>query len=584
MKSRLFRKFLLSFLLVGIAVFAFSSFILRGELRKTLISRFEQEMTAEGKTIAGMPIPQIVRDAGNLAVIAHSRLTLVDVSGKVLADTMSDAREMESHLDRSEMQEARLRGVGKSLRYSSTLKEDMLYVAVPHGEGGYVRLARPVTEIDLFTHEGGRVFLGLFFAIVAFYLLVAIYLSSGIFSSLRRLALFTGRVRAGDFSGSLIVQSRDEIGELYENINEMVGALREKISKADEARRKLESVFAGMDEGVMLLDAERRIESLNRSMERMIGVPAEEAVGRTILEICRNAELHDALKRALESGAGVCAEITVGDERPKEMDVTISLMNGETGGERKTILVFHDVTRLKRLEQVRTDFVANVTHEIRTPLTAIIGFAETLQQGALENREAAARFLDTIRENAERLSRLVDDLTTLSLFELGEARLSLEPLSLREVAEKALFVAGGRAAQKGIVVRRDMPDDLSLIFADRDRLMEILINIMDNAIKFTPAEGTITLSARPEGADFIRMDIADTGCGIPAAEIPRLGERFYRIDKTRSRELGGTGLGLSIVKHLMSAHGGRMTIVSAMGKGTTVSLFFPLSKPHSEQP
>ncbi len=584
MKSRLFRKFLLSFLLVGVAVFAFSSVFLRGELRKTLISRFEQEMTAEGKTIASIPAVQIVRDAEKLAEMTHARLTFVDASGKVLADTMSDAREMESHLDRSEMQEARLRGVGKSLRYSSTLKEEMLYVAVPHREGGYVRLARPVVEIDLFTHEGGRVFLGLFFAIVAFYLLVAIYVSSGLFSSLRRLALFTGRVRAGDFSGSLIIQSKDEIGELYENINGMVGALREKISKADEARRKLESVFAGMDEGVMLLDAERRIESLNRSMEKMIGVPTEEATGRTILEICRNAELQDALKRAMESGAGVCAEITVGDEQPKVMDVTISLMNAETYGERKTILVFHDVTRLKRLEQVRTDFVANVTHEIRTPLTAIIGFAETLQQGALENSEAAGRFLDTIRENAERLSRLVDDLTTLSLFELGEARLSLEALSLKDAVEKALFVAGGRASQKGIAVRRDAPEGLPLICADRDRLMQVLINIMDNAIKFTPAGGTITLTARPEGDDFIRMDIADTGRGIPVAEIPRLGERFYRIDKTRSREQGGTGLGLSIVKHLMSAHGGRMTIASTVGKGTTVSLFFPLSKTQGEQP
>lgn len=576
MKSRLFRKFLLSFLLVGIAALAISSVFLRGELRKALISRFEQEMTAESKTIASIPADQIIRDAKKLAEMTHSRLTFVDASGKVLADTMSDVREMESHLDRSEMQEARLRGVGKSLRYSSTLNEEMLYVAVPHREGGYVRLARPVTEIDLFTHEGGRVFLGLFLAIVVIYLLVAIYVSSGFFSSLRRLALFTGRVRAGDFSGSLIIQSKDEIGELYENINGMVGALREKISKADEARRKLESVFAGMDEGVMVLDAERRIESLNRSMEKMIGVPAEGAVGRTILEICRSAELQDALKRAMESGAGVCAEIVVGDERPKVMDVTISLMNSETGVERKTILVFHDVTRLKRLEQVRTDFVANVTHEIRTPLTAIIGFAETLQQGALENREAAGRFLDTIRENAERLSRLVDDLTTLSLFELGEARLSLEALSLTDVVDKALLIAGGRAASKGIIIRREIPDNLPRISADRDRMMQILINIMDNAIKFTPTGGAISLTARLEGDDFIRLDIADTGPGIPAAEIPRLGERFYRIDKTRSREMGGTGLGLSIVKHLMSAHGGRMTIASAVGKGTTVSLYFPL--------
>jgi two-component system phosphate regulon sensor histidine kinase PhoR len=582
MKTRLSNKFLLSFLLVGAVALAFSSFFVRSELKQNLLDRFKAEMTAEAGIIAALPIEYIAANAGYLTRLAQARLTLIDASGKVLADTMSIPEEMESHLDRSELQEARLRGIGTASRYSHTLKEEMFYVAVPRGgsagKDGYVRLARPVTEIALFVDEKGRLFLGLLFAIVAVYLLTAAYLSVRLLSPIRRLTLFTGRVRAGDFSGSLLIKSHNEISELAGNINEMVEALQEKIKRANEARQKLESVFAGMSEGVMLLDSENRIESLNRSMERVIGRTREEALGRTVLEICRNAELQDALKRSEESGESVCEEIGIGDERPVVMDVTISVMNDEAGGGRKTILVFHDVTRLKGLERIRTDFIANVTHEIRTPLTAIIGFTETLEQGALENREMALRFLDTIRENAERLNRLVDDLTTLSVLELGEANLRLAGLSMEEVVEKALLVTGGRAAEKGIVIRRDIPQDLPVISADSDRLTQILINIIDNAIKFTPDGGAITLAAAPEGNDLLALKIADTGPGIPPAEIPRLGERFYRVDKTRSRELGGTGLGLSIVKHLMKAHGGQINIESALGKGTTVSLLFPVAK------
>ncbi|MBW6486968.1 MAG: PAS domain-containing protein [Syntrophobacterales bacterium] len=578
MKSHLSSKFLISFLVVGIVVFATASIWLQSELKKELLVRFEEELTAEAGIIATMPVAKIRANAEKLSRLARARLTLIDAEGKVLADTLSSPGKMESHLNRSEIQEARLRGKGEASRYSSTLQEKMFYVAVPLASEtpGYVRLARPVTEVALLADAKGRMFLGILLAIIIIYLLTSAYLTVRLLSPIRRLILFTGRVRAGDFSGSLLVKAPDDIGELAGNIKEMVEYLRERLMRAEEARHKLEAVFAGMEEGVMLLDAEGRIESLNRSMEMMIARPQEEAIGKTLIEVLRNAGLHDALKRFRETGESVCEEIAIGDEHPVVMSVTIAALNSETGGGQKMLLAFNDVTRLKGLERIRTDFIANVTHEIRTPLTAIIGFAETLRQGALENREMAGRFIDTIRENAERLNRLVDDLTTLSVLELGEARLQREGLSLAEEVKRALLVTGGRAGQKGLAMRMDIPQDLPLIFADRDRLTQILINIIDNALKFTPEGGIISLTALPEGDDFLALIVADTGPGIPEAELPRLGERFYRADKTRSRKLGGTGLGLSIVKHLMKAHGGRMNIQSAPGKGTTVSLSFPV--------
>jgi len=395
-------------------------------------------------------------------------------------------------------------------------------------------------------------------------------------SPIGRLAAFTGKIRTGDVSGALRLESKDEIGQMSDNINEIVYALQEKIRTADTEKRKLESLFSGMSEGVMVLDAENRIESVNRGMEEMTGRPRGEVIGKTLLEAFRNIELRDALERFREKKEPVYEEIGLGDDRSVMMDVTISAVRGETGGDRKTMLVFHDVTRLKKLERIRTDFVANITHEIRTPLTAIIGFAETLQQGAFENPETARKFLRTIRENAERLNRLVDDLLTLSGLELGEAKLHMEGIRIEEALDQALAVVEARAGEKGLTIRKEIDGELPLILADRDRLAQILINILDNAIKFTPVGGTIAITTSPGEEDFLTVRISDTGVGIPKGEIPRLGERFYRADKTRSREPGGTGLGLSIVKHLMMAHGGRVLIDSTMGHGTTVSLYFPV--------
>ena len=241
------------------------------------------------------------------------------------------------------------------------------------------------------------------------------------------------------------------------------------------------------------------------------------------------------------------------------------------------MILFHDVTRLKKLERIRTDFVANVTHEIRTPLTAVIGYLETLQAGALENPEDAKRFIDIMLKQARRLNRLVEDLMTISRIELGEVLLHFEEIVLPEVTENVISLLDATAAAKKIKIQNRLPQNLPQIKADRDRLIQVLVNVLDNAVKFTPDGGLITIDAE-EKAENVELTISDTGIGIPREEIQRLGERFYRVDKTRSRELGGTGLGLSIVKHLMIAHGGRMEIESQMGKGTKVLLFFPVTK------
>jgi two-component system phosphate regulon sensor histidine kinase PhoR len=582
MKLSLSGKTLVVFFLIGAVAVAFFSIVLSGQIKKDLFLRFEEEMTVAGRIIAMMPQDKIAANIERLAKTSHSRLTLINAAGKVVADTMATSEKMDSHLHRSEIQEARLKGVGTAKRYSRTLGQEMIYVVVSlgdrAGERGYVRLSRPASDVSLFTDKQAKTSLYFMLALIAAYILTAMLFCLRLLNPIRRMAAFTDKIRDGRFSGSLLIRSDGEITELAKNINKMVESLRDKIKKADEEKQKLESVFAGMNEGVMLLDSENRIESVNQSMESVLRRPPADMLGRTILEVCHNAELHDALAHSQKTMEVLCKEISLGEEAPLVMDVTISTVNADTRNERKTILVFHDVTHLKQLERIRTDFIANATHEIRTPLTAIIGFTETLQQGSVENSETAKKFLRTIRENAERLNRLVDDLKTLSRLELGEENLKLEELPVKDELEKVMQVVGVMAAQKKIEIRKDIPENLPAAFADKDRMTQILINIMDNAIKFTPEGGSISITASQEEEGFLAIKIADTGPGIPAADIPRLGERFYRVDKTRSRDLGGTGLGLSIVKHLLKAHNGRMEIQSASGKGTAILLFFPLFK------
>jgi two-component system phosphate regulon sensor histidine kinase PhoR len=580
MKTRLFTKLLLAFVATGVLVVTIAGFLIERQLKSDLIRWIENEMTAEANIISLMPMEEIAKQAVELAERSLSRLTLIDASGRVIADTDLSDVEMDSHLNRSEIQEARLKGNGSSIRYSHSLKMDMLYVAFLLGDRkqpkGYIRLSRSLQEVKDPIDQLRQTVMKDLILVVFFSLLIALLFSLRLISPIRKLAAFTGKARIGNVNGQIMIDSQDEIGALAGNINAIVEALQEKIRNADEERRKLHAVFTGMVEGIVVLDSRHRIETINHGMEEMIGPRSAEIFGRTILEAFRNIPLHDALERFRTTREKVVQEITLGDEKPTVMDVTISAVQGKDGGEQKTMLVFHDVTRIKKLERIRTDFVANVTHEIRTPLTAIIGFVETLQQGAIDDRRKALEFLRTIHENAQRLNRLVDDLLILTGIELGETNFLLERLTIEDALDQALAVVADRVSEKKLKLLKEIRQDVPPIRADRDRLVQILLNILDNAVKFTPAEGTITIMASPGAEGKLIVRIADTGVGIPKGEIPRLGERFYRADKTRSRELGGTGLGLSIVKHLMNAHQGQMVIESSLGRGTTVSLHFPL--------
>jgi two-component system phosphate regulon sensor histidine kinase PhoR len=577
MTPRLFYKLFGTYLVIAVLAVVIAGFFIERELRTGLTRWIEEDLMAETQIIALMPEGEIEKQSQALVERSRARVTLIDARGLVTLDSNGQTKDLDNHLNRSEIQEARVKGKGTATRYSRTLKMDMLYVALPLYEGshlkGYLRLSRPLLEVDRSVDKLRFSIFQVLLLIIILSMIVAFIFSMKVISPIQEIEAFTDKIRKGDVSGMLMIDSRDEIGQLSKNINDMVAELQEKIRVANEEKWKLRAAFASMAEGVMVLDSQNRIEGLNKGMAEMIGREYADIVGKTPIEAFRNIALQDALNRFRQAGEIVLEEITLGDENPMILDVNISAVKSLPGQDPKTMIVFHNVTRLKKLEQVRADFVANVTHEIKTPLTAIIGFVETLQQGAIDDRVKAQKFLLTIHENAQRLNRLVDDLLTLSSIELGETKLHLEGLALEDVFETALTLISLRAALKNVRIQRDVQPGLPMVLADRDRLVQILVN----AVKFTHEGGSVSITASPEVQGSVVIKITDTGIGISKSELPRLGERFYRIDKTRSREMGGTGLGLSIVKHLMKAHEGSMEIESTLGKGTTVSLHFPVS-------
>jgi two-component system, OmpR family, phosphate regulon sensor histidine kinase PhoR len=576
-KRNLFYKIFFSYLVIICLSFFILNIFLSSEIKKVLTSKIETEMLTYAELIDLNSPQEISHQLKNVARISNSRVTLIDVRGRVFADSEKDIALLDNHFNRSEVQEARLRGAGKSVRHSDSLGVDMLYVAVPIKQNeaitGYVRLARSLHDVQNVIE---KVYQSIFMAIIIVVicsLIIALIFSHRLTAPIKAMERFTERLRQGTPEGAILLRTSDETKKLAENINYLVEELQSKIRMVNEEKSKLMAAFTSMTEGVLILAADDKIEFVSPALANILAGQYGDITGRTLMEAFRNVELQKAFQKFKETNAAVSREITLGNIDPVIMSVSISPVHSYPGAE-KVMVVFHDVTRLKKLEMIRTDFVANVTHEIRTPLTAIIGYLETIHSRVIDNTEDTKRFVDVMLKQAQRLNRLVEDLLTISKIELGEISFYFEDIAFSDVLSGVLPLVEPKARIKNIALTNLVPEKLVPIRADKDRLVQIIINILDNAIKFTPENGKIVISAE-ESANFVRVKVTDTGIGVPREEIDRLGERFYRVDKTRSRELGGTGLGLSIVKHLMIAHGGKMEIESQLGRGTTVSLFFP---------
>ena len=505
------------------------------------------------------------------------RATIIDTGGSVLADSEKDSSQMENHMYRPEIRDALEFGKGSAVRYSDTLSRELVYMAWRHEPPGrspvVIRLAIPLRRLNE-ALSGFRTRLWIASLLI---LAIAGGVSLLFFRSLStridHLKQFSQKVAEGDFRPVPLDHRGDELSDLTNTLNETAGRLDRTIRTLTEERNQSAAILRSMAEGVAVIGATQRLLFCNDAFCKAMEFVGSSWEGRPIAEVIRQADLLDAIRSALAGNESVQSELVVGVLRTRIFGVTAAPVrsNGTVGG---AVMVLHDITELRRLERARRDFVANVSHEFKTPLTAIRGFAETLIGGAVDDTENRSRFLEIIRAHAARLGRLTDDLLKLARIEAGKWSLDFQPVQAADFIQPCIETARLNAAPRNVSLEISCPRDLPAVRGDLSSLQEIVQNLLDNAIRYSPEGGSVKVaaSARKEG---IRISISDNGIGIPKAEQERIFERFYRVDAARSRESGGTGLGLSIAKHLVEAHGGRIEVDSEVGRGSTFSVILP---------
>jgi two-component system phosphate regulon sensor histidine kinase PhoR len=483
--------------------------------------------------------------------------------GAVLADSDRDPALMENHRDRPEVRAALAGRTGHVTRFSETLKVDMLYVAVPVVSDArvvaVVRTALPLTRVNEAVARLYRRVLATALLVAAGAVVVGLVASRRISAELRPIVEGAGRLAGGDLDVRQPEPRTAEFAAVAESLNDMATDLAGKVRALVAERNERDAVLGGMAEGVLAVSADERVIAVNPAAARLLGVDAAAVEGASIQEVVRNPALQQAVADTLAGGG------------PVERDLTLHLAGSVAGA----VIVLNDVTRQRRLEQVRRDFVANVSHELKTPVTSIKGYAETLLDGALEDPEAARRFVQVIAGQAERLQRIIEDLLALAALEEAAdgGAVELTETDLCDIVAVALEVCAGKAEEKGIELRRRC-SERCLVAVNPPLLEQALVNLVDNAVKYSP-EGTAVEVAVESDESEVRIAVRDEGPGIPREHLPRLFERFYRVDKARSRDLGGTGLGLAIVKHIAQAHGGRVSVTSTLGEGSTFTVHLP---------
>ncbi|HEV2020973.1 MAG TPA: ATP-binding protein [Terriglobales bacterium] len=566
MTHRIFFKLMGAFLLVIVAGTVTLDFAIRRAWETSLRGEIERALVEKTQLFAGRvqadkshSMQEVAVEAGRQA---QARATIIDSTGKVLADSEADPATMENHATRPEFAAALQGEVGSSVRLSHTVHVNLLYVAVPI-PGGAVRLAHPLAAIEKTTAQVRSTLLQGSALALAVAMLLAGLAALSISRRLNRIVKFAERVASGDLSARIAESSLDEIGQVAATLDRTARRLEDAFHEVETRRQQMETLLNSMHEPVIAVSAERTVQWANGAMERL-------AAGRArpqapVVEVVRDPDFLAALTTALEK-----REITTARVRSaapgRVFDVTAAPMAGGA------VAVLHDLTEIERVEKTRRDFIANVSHELRTPLTSIQGYAETLYE-TLSDSGGAREFVDIIRKNAERMARLTEDLLTLARVESGEQKLEFAAPPARELLEDAARDLRETARSRGLELTVAESSDTP-VHADPDAIHQVLANLIDNASKYAAAGGRIELGARPAGAT-VEFYVRDFGPGIASEHLSRLFERFYRVDKARSVEAGGTGLGLAIVKHIVLNHGGTVRAESELGHGSTFSFILP---------
>ena len=510
--------------------------------------------------------------------LSNSRITIVAPDGKVIADSLEDPAKMENHSDRLEIAEALKGRTGKSVRYSPTLHQNMMYVAMPlHAAKEKSEILRVAVSVSLIDTTLSEIYMKIIIAgiiIAIFAGLISVAVSRRISSPILELEKVAANFAKGNFKRKLAITDIDEIDELAGSMNYMADELNRRMREILEQRNRQNAILSSMMEGVIAVDAEGRIISMNRSATALLKAP-DVYEGRFFQEVVRNAALQNFIDAVLSEKQTVEKELSYFDSEQHHLYVRGTVLHDPDGGCIGALLVMNDITRLKKLENLRSEFVANVSHEIKTPLTAIKASVETLLENNSEKKEETDQLLKIIGRHTERLTSIVDDILSLSKLEddkQKDAEKFIETL-VEDIIESALADCREKAEQKQISFI--VNSNKGIVGVMNSSLIEqALVNLIDNAIKYSEPNSSVEIESCRESGNIL-ISVKDHGCGISEKHLPRVFERFYRVDKARSRKLGGTGLGLSIVKHIANVHGGKVEVESAVGKGSKFTIILP---------
>ena len=546
---------------------------LRSELENEAMITAEASLSSFGEQ----------NEIGNLDVLAKklgsqigARVTIIARDGTVLGDSHEDPSTMENHATRPEVRDALASGLGGSTRYSTTLGEKMMYVAVPIIDNdkvlGIARVALPLTQVQ---SSVNRVIISIVvaMAITAVLVILAAWLIARMTTRpIRELTRASQKIASGEFGHRISVGTKDESGQLAHAFNEMSANLKRSVETISEDRARLTSILDNMADGVILTDIEGNIVLTNKAAQRLFGIRGENARAKPLIEVVREHELNDILKSCLETGREQIAQFDSGTSNKFLRAIAILIDRERQGG---ALVLVQDLTELKGLQTMRRELVGNISHEFRTPLAGIKAMVETLQGGAIDDQTAASDFLGRIEAEVDRLAQLVAELTELSRIETGRVELELEPVNLNLLVEEVITQLKPQAERQGLSLKNELAADLPLVQAHKERIRQVIVNLMHNAIKFNRPGGSVS-AATKRFEDTVVIEISDTGAGIANDDLPRIFERFYKADRSRAGQ--GTGMGLAIAKHIVEAHGGEIRAQSEEGKGSTFSFSLPITR------
>ncbi|HKL76019.1 MAG TPA: ATP-binding protein [Halanaerobiales bacterium] len=578
------KQLIIIFVIIQILILSVIYFYFTDRQSEFYIEQLKVSLKNEAKLIISKEIINI--DANNLNKKTRNRLdkwskkwgkeidariTMINKDGKVIADSTYNPEKMDNHLNRPEIQEViKDSESGSAIRRSDTLKIDMLYMALPVIKNGeivaFMRLAKSLEEINNVVKENLKNYIIFFLIVLIFSLILLGRFTSDLIKPIQKMSKIAAKIADGNYGESINLKSHSkEIDKMTQQFNLMSKKLEKKINEISEEKNKAEAILSSMVDGVIATDENGEIMLINPAAREMLFIDEKHVRDKDFIQVVRNYKINELLEKVLKENDIISQEILLQREEEKILRCHFASITNEENNIKGGVIVFTDITELRRLEQVRKDFVANVSHELKTPLTSIIGYVDTLLENENINKNTKNKFLKIIKDEADRLGILIQDLLNLSKFE--DSNPELNPGNINNLINKTVSILEEKAGKKNISIKTKMAEDSLQVYMIKEQIEQVMINLIDNAIKYTPEDGEIEIKVL-EKENKVLVEVIDNGIGIPQKDQQRIFERFYRVDKARSRSMGGTGIGLSIVKHIIKSHDSEINLESESGKGS----------------